>query len=59
MVTHDFLELFSRIFLVFVGTAETLYVLSGLRNAHEDSEFDERNGMALTIRQLHVCLQFQ
>ena len=41
MMPHDFLELFSRVFLRFVGTVETVYVLSGVRNAHEDAEFYE------------------
>ena len=59
MMPHDFRELFSRIFLRLVGTAKTMYVLSGVRIAHEDAEFDERNGMVLTIRQLPFCLQFQ
>jgi hypothetical protein len=59
MMPYDFLELFSRIFLRLLGTAETVYILSGMRNAHEDAQFDERNGMALTIRQLRICLQFQ
>jgi len=40
MMPHDFLELFSRIFLRFVGTAENTYVLSGVRTALEGAEFD-------------------
>jgi len=59
MMPHDFLELFSRIFLRILGTAETVYFLSGVRNVHEDAQFDEHNGMALTIRQLRIYLQFQ
>jgi hypothetical protein len=59
MMSHDFLELFSRIFPRFVWTAETVHIFVGVRNAREDAEFSESNGMALTIRQLHICLQFQ
>jgi hypothetical protein len=43
MMPHDFLELFSRIFPRFVGTAETVHVFVGVRNARENAEFDERN----------------